>query len=373
VVPDKSVGRLFHLTEQYWDLRGILSSVDLICGLIVPPNVVSRQCFQSANAVELELALHDLDQLADRRPLFVNASLGTHVGPHNGMSPLEKATVGILPYSDQRLLVFAAGNDGGSGVSARRELLPNRSDYLRFKTSHSGTKDLLLEFWWEESQTSSLELTVSIRLPNGQPACLSIRVTPQSMGVNSAASFQAGGTIQCMSVYHARCSATMCCIAFAMSSPKESELADLTIDIEMTCQSKVVVNAWRVLPSHDSSSFVVGANECSITVPATAPEIVSVAGMERDGRSWIESSRGPTADYVFGGSSWPTAPMLSHLVQYIGVEKGTSYASPRAMADLAANADKGGFPSSAFELVKRELGPAFSAWDPRIGYGGITN
>ena len=51
-------------------------------------------------------------------------SLGTHVGPHNGNSALEEYIAKKLIRPRDRFLVAAAGNYGGTGVSAKRE--PNR-------------------------------------------------------------------------------------------------------------------------------------------------------------------------------------------------------------------------------------------------------
>lgn len=359
--------------------NGHLGQADFLCALVTPPPApVGRGCFDSANAVELQQALRDLAMAADGRPMVVNVSMGTHVGPHNGLSPLEQTTASQLPYHDQRVLVFAAGNDGMAGVSARRELQTRRQDFLRFRTGSAGMKDLLLEFWWDEPQASTLTLTIDIRRAGGQPACLPITITPANSGVNMT---QRGGfrSIACLSLYHARCSATMSCTAFAMSTATAADLADLTIDITLECDNNAVVNAWKLLPANDGSSFITGSVEGSILVPATAAGVVSVAGVERGGQSWIESARGPSADYVPGGLSGPTAPSMAHLVHFRGGERGTSYASPRASADITAEvlanlAAGTGLPPTLLDLVQDTLmrRSALGAWDPRVGYGAIT-
>lgn len=363
--------------------HGILSDVEFLCALVKPPkNRVGLGCFDGANAVELQQAFLDLSQnLRHGCPMVANISMGTHIGPHNGLSPLEQTTAGLFPYTPQqpRVLVFAAGNDGGVGVSARRELVRNSPDYFRFRTSARGAEALLIEFWWEEAGgRSTMEMTISFRGPTGRPTRQDIKIDARHRGANMKARSAIGASVQVMSLFHEQCSATMNCMALAMTAGNPKDLASLTVDFKLNCALGVVVNAWRVLPVDDGSTFVTGNNECSVTVPATHRAFVSVAGVQNDGSSWNESSRGPTANYGAAAAAAPltTAPLMAHLVEDLaGEPRGTSFASPRATADIAHSAATGPLAATIEGVVIAEVnrrgrgGP----WDPRIGFGAVWN
>lgn len=153
--------------------------------------------------------------------------------------------------------------------------------------------------------------------------------------------------VTCESLHHARCNGNFSCVAFAMSAASASDLADLTIDIEMRCSehANVAVNAWMVVADKDGAGFVGGGSSGSITVPATYGKAFSVAGVEDiphadpalqgQPQPWKDSSRGPAANYHTNGRrSRPTLPKLAHRVDGSINGHGTSFAAPRAAGDV---------------------------------------
>ena len=103
--------------------NGIPADTTVSCALVLPPTAyvgTTLTCFEQACAPEMLTAVKALEpQLTtDALPAGINLSLGTHVGPHNGVSPLEEYIATTMTTAN-RYLVVAAGNEGGLGHSAR--------------------------------------------------------------------------------------------------------------------------------------------------------------------------------------------------------------------------------------------------------------
>lgn len=335
----------------------LLGTCDLVCALIEPPqNPVGRKCFRHANIVELAHAIRQLSSYVvdpskkvSGLPLVTNLSMGTHVGPHDGHSPLENLIERRLPFDQQRYLVCSAGNDGLAGLSARCELRNGARDFMRIQTSPAGCEDILVELWWEEPTHSTMSVTARVcdrqKKAVGMPIFIDTN-GPLITGKRLATANPGFKSVICESLYHARCSGNFSCAAFAMSARTASDLADLTINLELRSSdhSSVAVNAWIVVADNDGATFVGGANGGSITVPATYEQAISVAGVEDVPNSdpalrpqpWQESSRGPAANYgTTGQQSLVTLPKLAHRVNSSIAGFGTSYAAPRAAGDVA--------------------------------------
>lgn len=338
--------------------NGLLNQCDLVCALIKPPaKPIGRECFQHANIVELEQAIQALNshvidpsKRSSSLPLVTNLSMGTHIGPHDGRSPLENLIERLLPFGQQRYLVCSAGNDGLAGLSARCELRNGSRDFMRIQTSSTGCKDILVELWWEEPQQSTMSITARVcdrqRKSIGMPIFIDTDSKgPWITGAKLATANPGFKSVVCESLYHARCNGIFSCVAFAMSAGTASDLADLTIDIEMRCSehSNVAVNAWIVVADNHGATFVGGWSGGSITVPATYEKAISVAGVEEIPNTnsalrpqpWQDSSRGPAANYGTNGQpSLATLPKLAHRVDGSVDGFGTSFAAPRAAGDV---------------------------------------
>jgi hypothetical protein len=147
-------------------LGTLLPDTTVSCALVRRPATAiasGKGCFDQATSVELCDAVLALEpQLnSDNLPAAINISLGTHVGPHNGDSPLEEYIATKLCRPRDRFVVVAAGNDGGSGLAAKRELSAGSRDYLKILTGRR-CQDLLVEFWWYEPVASTVFVEVDV-------------------------------------------------------------------------------------------------------------------------------------------------------------------------------------------------------------------
>lgn len=368
---------------QRLDKNHLLADTLVSCALVRPPAHMitsNKGCFDQANAVDLLDAVKALEAKlnTDNLPAAVNISLGTHVGPHNGDSPLEDYIANKLVVPKNRFVVVAAGNDGGSGLGAKRELLPNSRDFVTVRTGPR-CRDLLVEFWWYDSQngTTSIEATVfEHRQTAGKKRHGVVTINSNSAGAtltNALAGLP--GTLSAQSLFHSKCRNDLNCMAFSISgSPGPMPLLDIEFALESTV--KVTVNGWIVVSElQPQTTFLEGGPDGTIRVPASDPSVLSVAGTESTGQMWANSSRGPAAEYGIGSAA--SAPVMAHLVSN-GMESGTSFSSPRACGDMLAaiaNKSKRSLCNDATELLCQAYGLSRGnlRWDRRSGYHKETN
>jgi hypothetical protein len=367
---------LYVLLERL-KLRGILEETLLYCALVdEPARGVGPSCFTHANSPNILSALEQLSQQARQFsvPVLINLSMGTHVGPHNGESPLENYVKNIPVPNERRYLFVSAGNDGLSGVSGSKKLRAHTPDFLRARVERSTTQELLIEFWWKQADGGN----ISIDVEASDDARGSLFLTG-TLRIDSTTS--AGAQLTHRGVYgdyafsSLFCSSAtdgMSCIAFAMSSTS-GDLSATDIIFTLTSEMDVTVNAWIVVGKQGKAYFVNGGEQGTLRVPSTVDGVVCVAGVEADGTPWARSSRGPATSYTFQVKGhWPS---MAHLAEFRGDEKGTSFASPRACADAAAAlmSPKHRHCQDANSLVRRVLKRSRTRWDPRVGYGKIIS
>lgn len=379
---------LWVLLERLAGLN-ILGRTAIFCSLIRmpdPDNMIGLECFKHAGIVEVGAAFRALDRLTTSggAPLVINLSIGTHVGPHNGESPLEELLRLKFRVEDQRYLVAAAGNDGLRGVTARRELTGNVREFLRVVAGGLDSRELLLEFWWEQAGQSTVSISVRPKFANHQPVCQSISIDANSAGAVMSAQGPYRRSFILQSLCHAKCHGDMHCIAFGISAGPDRSLNGMYFDIELQSTVGVVINAWIVVSTDKTTAFTMGSADGTITVPATESSVLSVAGANQDG-PWAESSRGPVGVYapLSSASSSDTAPLIAHDPTAHG-DHATSFAAPKATADvaelvmdaqirqrltgsamLASELFKSAFPNVAASTVKWK--------DNRTGYGTLPD
>jgi hypothetical protein len=321
--------------------HGILGDTRVSCALVADPVApVGRVCFRHANAVEMLTALKALRALLarDKLPLAMNISLGTHCGPHNGDSPLEECVARVGDPKQQRFFHVAAGNDGLSGVAAVKTIHANEREFFQSSLEQGQCSDFLVEFWWHDPKLASVKMDVTARNPgNGQPLTdLSIDSTNVGRVLKKmpGAGF---GPVICKSLFRAQCRNQMSCIAFALSTSKSTYLPALDIQFAVESSVEIVMHAWIVVSDGTRSMFIEGDSSATIMVPASAPGVLSVAGVDEKGQPWAYSSRGPAVIYQSNPRVPHSAPMMAHLASLGALgEYGTSYASPRACGDTAS-------------------------------------
>ncbi len=364
------------------DARKVLADTMVSCALVRPPGAMiagGRGALDQVNATEMLDAVKALDALlaADTVPTVVNLSLGTHVGPHNGDSPLEEYIASKMYRPAERFLVAAAGNDGGKGLAARRNLKAGEVEFLGLRTG-ALCHELLVEFWWDDSNAAGLEVSASIEQPLATGGRSQLGMVSIGQGTVGAvlgvapAGLPAGMVSQ--SLFNATCRNNLGCIAFALGSTQPRRaLPQVEIRFSLKSAADVIVNAWIVVAEIEpQTAFIEGGQDGTIMVPASDTTVLSVAGSEPTGQVWQGSSRGPAAQYQ-PGYAGADSPLMAHLVQLSG-ESGTSYSSPRACADTAAAlADPSKRPNcqDAIDLICEAYGLkryALPAWSPRIGY-----
>ena len=361
VMSSHAVAVLWALIERL-EHRGILDVTELYCALVAPEPNIGSTCFTHGNSPKMLSALQMLGSTlsASSLPTIINMSMGTHVGPHNGNSPLEYYVRTLPSPSARRYFFVPAGNDGQSGISASRRLLGGQSDFLRLRTQWPGANEILIEFWWSHAAGGDLTIEVEAQDEHGAPLIVAgslVIDSASAAGVQMTQRTPPGpGYPAFSSLFHANCFNGMSCIAFGLTNPGKGSATIL--DFTLTSQRDAVVNAWIAI-SADKQAHFVGSNEASnLRVPSTLDELICVAGVDAARQPWVGSSRGPAATYGQPSQGSQKSPRMAHLVE-LGFEKGTSFASPRASADAAAvilNAS-GQLATSAQGLVDQDSWP----------------
>lgn len=362
------------LTDELAGL-GELSRCELACALVPPPtSQFGPACFAHANSVEMLTSLKALGSLyaGSHMPLLVNMSLGTHVGPHNGDSPLEEYIANFFANPTERALFVSGGNDAMLGVSARANPGPGMPETFKIRSGISGARELLVEFWWEDNG-SAPTISLDIADLGGGPSWL---LSAASLNANRSGAALGRLTsvkgVQFCSLLHQRAHNGMSCAAVAITST--SPVPAFDVDVTFACTRDTIVNAWIVVSDDRSACFVAADRATTLNVPAADGKAISVAGASTAGQPWTHSSRGPGAEY--GKSPGSRAPMLAANAQYgAGPDLGTSYASPRACAHavpVLLDPSKVAAITSAADLALMVLGRSPSrrtAWNSRTGWG----
>jgi hypothetical protein len=343
----------------------------------------SKDCFDQHCAPEMLDAIKAINSLLDGdklpdgtlMPAVVNMSVGTHVGPHNGQSPLEGYISGSVFKPGRRFPFAAAGNEGLQALSARLELKQGEADYMHFVATDDCT-ELLIEFWWDEAASpADMEIVVETKARGMSTSVIPIASGPtgptlvaSAVGQRRSATF----LTLCQSQSHG----TMSCIAFAVTrtaaSPGHGPLPELQISFDITAKSSnAAIHAWTVIcDKKRKSHFTRGGPEGTVSAPASDPTVVSVAAFDpARGQMWRDSSRGPASRY---DSNTPIeSPMMAHLSNNPNGQGGTSFASPRAAADATvplANSVTRANCTEPKKLIEQTYGTIAAAFDPRYGF-----
>ena len=206
------------------DSQQALADVGMMCALVTspPPCAVGPACFNHDNVVDLQQALVSLDTAMQNTsvPWCVNMSMGTHVGPHNGESPLEEFVDQMTAPGSTRHFFTSAGNDGQRGIAAFRRLKKDVPDDLVLRTGSAGAREILVEFWWREPPAGTMSIEVMVRNATGRkmyPHPLQIDSHSASATMSSPPAYQFG-TVAPSTLFHANCRNGMSCAAFAITS-----------------------------------------------------------------------------------------------------------------------------------------------------------
>jgi hypothetical protein len=355
---------------------GILSDVHVACALAKPAPGLLRTgltCLEQDNAPEILAAVKALS-LYVSGPASINLSMGTHVGPHDGQTPLESFVAGFTSPTSLTFMHVAAGNDGQAGYHATVDLQPGVGDDLVLHTGPSGAEELLVELWWDEGSAPAGRFDIEIEVVDAKGVALFSRnVALSTPGRVYALSAPRGPHDRRQSLVASQCLGGMSCAGFGLSAPNPADLADLELRFTLICSTDLIVHAWVVGSTDSRTAFVGSTRDETLVVPATARDVVAVAGMETKGRVWPHSSRGPSASYR-GGLAGDQAPHVAHGAR-AGSDCGSSFASARTAAETAARlldpvvrARCTGRDALVTELLKIS---ALGIWSRRTGYGSV--
>jgi hypothetical protein len=353
---------------EHLEHRGILSSVHIVCSLCaLADERDGLRVFEHGSAPQMLTALTHLKSflLQYERPAAINLSMGSHVGPHNGHSPLEEYVAGR--WDPMRILHVSAGNDGLRGIHAVRDLRGGRISNLVLQTGHVGDEFLLTEFWWKD-QCGHVELDVDVLDENG----VAIFQNPVSVDSRMYQTILApyGEQDPRLTLVAAKCRADMNCIAFGIRKSSHSNLANLQLRFKLRSDDHAAVHAWIACANDKRTAFIGSTPHSSLRVPATARHAVGVAGAIDNRQGWEESSIGVDREDRACHFYWQdtVAPVLAHRVDCVDGRPGTSYASPRACADTAELLLRGVRPAGVEDLV-REFSLGQGGWNPHTGFG----
>lgn len=136
-----------------------------------PSRAIGRTCFRHLNVVDVQSALARMRSLTqpDSNPVVISTSLGTHVGPHNGLSPLEDYVSRLVRFHPKhpRHVVAAVGNYGLSNVCAWGGVKRGIAHPISLRVAPGAHHEILVEFWWNESGGGSPIMEVDALDLNG--------------------------------------------------------------------------------------------------------------------------------------------------------------------------------------------------------------
>jgi len=89
------------------------------------------------------------------KPAVVNLSLGSHIGPHDGTSWFDQMADGL--QGEGRLLVGAAGNDGGRPIHISKTFQPNDTLKTFLARTNSGSIFDVVEIWGDPNRSYSVQ------------------------------------------------------------------------------------------------------------------------------------------------------------------------------------------------------------------------
>jgi len=369
---------------------GLDSQVHVVCALVAPaPGLVGQ--LGTGRVLDLDNVVNLSDSLAEVRkhlsrtalPAVVNLSLGTHVGPHLGTTPLEVFTSSlVMPAS--RYVVVAAGNDGERGCHASCHMQDGDQDTLQLLVGPTGAKELMVEFWWEDRGQQHMKLEIEVSDVNGKSLFTGPMTVDTSTGLTPRPVRTPSKSQQVLVESPASLNGLRC-VAYALEATNAADLANARIRVDIDPAAEVSIHAWIILCDDERTAWVPSESHGTVTVPSTATDVIGVGGVDGVGRNWTQSSRGLSnclAQSVLGARCWIHgafhSPAVAAQVASIppGAE-GTSFSAPRVSARVLEALLDASPPTSLDSLLSSltgnpvRTGGAFSTWSPRRGYGVV--
>lgn len=99
------------------------------------------------------------------QPAVVNLSLGSHLGPHDGTSAMDRALESLT--GPGKIIVASAGNEGVDGIHAGTRMASNSrfvADLVLNKVERTGSAAALIDVWIARADS----VQVTVRTPSGE-------------------------------------------------------------------------------------------------------------------------------------------------------------------------------------------------------------
>lgn len=315
-------------------------------------------------------ALRYVAEIADQedKPCVVNISGGVTLGAHDGTDPLEaevEAFMATPPGAKTRVVVKSAGNEAASRRHARAIIESQRAVTFDFEIKEGESGNCEIGFWYPANGHVNLELFAGTQslgiLVQGHPSA-SLAGVPVGPGLTTAhrSTVSLGWLTQ---------GAGLNALSFQLSMLPPDAGGELfrgpwQLKVTNTGADTVVMDAWvdRFVgdvrfPAPGSPGDSVKATDLgTITIPGTAPSVVTVANHDSPGWLWgsesihKESSRGPArvpvADYPKPTIAAPGTDIKAAEANHDGIcpqwictawveQTGTSMAAPHVAGALA--------------------------------------
>ncbi|MEO0915453.1 MAG: S8 family serine peptidase [Pseudomonadota bacterium] len=113
------------------------------------------------DSVRILEAVDFIGRIAGDRPLVINTSIGTHGGPHNGQTLVERAFDAFVQSRNNTQIVQSGGNYHLASTHANGRLAPGRSRSLNWRVSRQDPTTNELEIWYSNRDRFKL----SVRAP----------------------------------------------------------------------------------------------------------------------------------------------------------------------------------------------------------------
>ncbi|MBR2735655.1 MAG: S8 family serine peptidase [Clostridia bacterium] len=255
-------------------------------------------------------------------PLVINISYGTNDGAHNGQSLFE-LYINSMAEKWKTSIVAAAGNEGSAGHHYSGRILADEVQDVEFFYSGKNNS-FFLTMWKNFTDDFSVELI----LPSG-------RSTGEVSYIDRVRNFRIGGTRIVVSYGQPKFYTTFQEIFFQID-PLEGELLVGIYKVRIRSR-KIVEGSYDIyLPTVEEvgadTSFVNASIDATITIPATAQNVITVGGYDSL-RGIISdfSGRGYTLSVVYTKPDL-VAPAVDILAPSMGggysLFSGTSMAAP---------------------------------------------
>lgn len=281
------------------------------------------------------------------RPVVINLSQGTQLGPHDGRSALEQALDADLQVA-RRAVVVGAGNAGEGRPHARGTVAANETTTVSFSLDDVETGALTIELWYPANDA----LTVHVVEPNGVPVPVTAQFALVPGGGAEARILSANGNAN-----------RDACHRIELRAHDDGSDRDETFYVRKGRWRLVVANpgqatvqfdCWSEGEYKENATFLAGPNvtaDASMTLltPGTAQHVITVGAHSHAGALAGFSSRGPARaawskpEIVAPGVNL-TVPTFVELggncvrdccVKYYARDSGTSLAAPH-VAGLVA-------------------------------------